>query len=99
MERGLSTTQIDALSKEFAADPTYRLMQNAVTKASIDDVALDREVVTGIDHSVSHLLDDWQVTNQKQQRPLLAVRRPQPAPRRRRRADGPQGLRVLARTT
>ena len=65
MERGLSTTQIDALSKEFAADPTYRLMQNAVTKASIDDVALDREVVTGIDHSVSHLLDDWQVTNQK----------------------------------
>jgi bleomycin hydrolase len=65
VERGLSTTQIDALSKEFAADPTYRLMQNAVTKASIDDVALDREVVTGIDHSVSHLLDDWQVTNQK----------------------------------
>ena len=65
MERGLSTTQIDALSKEFAADPTYRLMQNAVTKAAIDDVALDREVVTGIDHSVSHLLDDWQVTNQK----------------------------------
>ena len=31
----------------------------------VAEVALDRAVVTGIDHSVSHLLDDWKVTNQK----------------------------------
>ncbi len=65
MERALSSPELERFAKEFAANPAYRLAQNAVTKTSIDDVALDRAVVTSIDHSVSHLLDDWGVTNQK----------------------------------
>jgi bleomycin hydrolase len=40
-------------------------MQNAVTQTPINNIALDRQVVTGLDHSVSNLLDDWKVTNQK----------------------------------
>jgi len=64
MERRLTSVDVESFGKDFAANPAYRLAQNAVTKTSIDDVALDRGVVTTVDHSVSHLLDDWAVTNQ-----------------------------------
>ncbi|MDF3293038.1 C1 family peptidase [Streptomyces silvisoli] len=62
----MTPDQIEFFEKEFAARPVNRLMQNAVTQTPVDDVALDRRVLTGIDHSVSHHLDDWKVTNQKQ---------------------------------
>ncbi len=45
--------------------PAFRLAQNAVTQTPLDDVALNRGVITATDHSFSHLLDDWAVTNQK----------------------------------
>ncbi len=61
----LPTDLTDRLTKAFDADPTARLLQNAVTVTPVDEVALDRRVVTGIDHSVSHLLDDWAVTSQE----------------------------------
>src|SRR5215510_5760781 len=61
----LTGQDIDLLRKQFTADPAYRRMQNAVTQTTIDDVALDRQIVTAIDHATSHLLDDWKVTNQK----------------------------------
>ncbi len=51
--------------EEFQNNPQYRLAQNAVTQNDLGDVALDRSVVTGIDHTFSHKLDDWKVTNQK----------------------------------
>lgn len=66
MQRALTAAQIETLGKDFEAEPTRRLMQNAVTRSGIDEVALDRRVVTGIDHSVSNLLDDWEATNQQQ---------------------------------
>ncbi|WP_328318667.1 aminopeptidase C [Streptomyces sp. NBC_00388] len=66
MNRSLVPEQLESFEKGFAARPTNRLMQNAVTQTSVDDIALDRRVLTGIDHSVSHHLDDWKVTNQKQ---------------------------------
>src|SRR5882757_2790259 len=62
----LTGADIDLLQKEFGSDPAYRRSQNAVTQVPIDDVALDRRIVTGIDPSMSHVLDDWKVTNQKQ---------------------------------
>lgn len=65
MERNLTAEQLELFEKEFASRPAYRVMQNAVTKTPINDLALDRQVVTGLDHTVSHLLDDWKVTNQK----------------------------------
>ncbi|MCP3904344.1 MAG: C1 family peptidase [Planctomycetes bacterium] len=62
-----------ALGPEFLADvqqdfdrrPACRLAQNAVAQTTVTDVALNRSVVTGIDHTFSHKLDDWEVTNQK----------------------------------
>ncbi len=65
MPRALDTATVEQLAKEFGASPTYRIAQNAVATTSVDEVALDRNVVTATDHSVSHLLDDWTATDQK----------------------------------
>jgi bleomycin hydrolase len=54
-----------SLRREFEANPAWRIAQNAVTKTTVTDVALNRSKVTSIDHSFSHLLDDWEVTDQK----------------------------------
>jgi bleomycin hydrolase len=65
MRTALTDEDLRLLRKQFAANPAYRVMQNAVTQTSIDQVALDREIVAATDHTVSHLLDDWKVTNQQ----------------------------------
>lgn len=65
-EPALTPADLELFDKSFAANPTYRAMQNAVTQTSVDNIALDRDVVTSIDPTVSNLLDDWKVTNQKQ---------------------------------
>ncbi len=65
MEHSLTLDDLVALRTDFAADPSYRIAQNAVTKVAVQDVALDRAIVTSTDHSMSHHLDDWKVTNQK----------------------------------
>lgn len=61
----ITAEDLAALGTDFAADPSYRIAQNAVTKVAVQDVALDRAIVTSTDHSMSHHLDDWKVTNQK----------------------------------
>jgi bleomycin hydrolase len=65
MDNELAAADLEQLRKEFSANPVYRLAQNAVTRVSVDDVALNREIVAGIDHSLSTTLDDWKVTNQE----------------------------------
>jgi bleomycin hydrolase len=57
---------LSGLREAFAANPANKIAQNAVVRAPIDEVALDHEIAVGIDRSVSHKLDDWKVTNQKQ---------------------------------
>lgn len=64
-DRSLTPAQFEVFEKEFVSRPANRLMQNAVTQTPVDDIALDRRIVTAVDHSVSHHLDDWKVTNQK----------------------------------
>ncbi len=64
--RSLGIDDVERFTKQFGANPAYRLAQNAVTNAGVEDVALDRAVVTAIATSMSHHLDDWEVTNQKQ---------------------------------
>jgi bleomycin hydrolase len=61
----LSAQDLELLRKDFAATPAYRLAQNAVTRVSVDDVAINREIINSADHSLSTLLDDWKVTNQE----------------------------------
>jgi len=61
----LSANQLESLRTNFESNSQYRLAQNAVCKTTVTDVALDRRIVTSTDHSFSHLLDEWKVTNQK----------------------------------
>jgi bleomycin hydrolase len=61
----LSESALGRLKQRFESQPAYRLAQNAVTQVTADDVALNRRVITTTDHTFSHVLDDWAVTNQK----------------------------------
>ena len=62
----LSDQLLAGFRKQFEADEANLLAQNAVTQTPLDDVALNRRVIVSTDHTFSHLLDDWKVTNQKQ---------------------------------
>jgi bleomycin hydrolase len=65
MDGTLAGADLERLRKDFSANPAYRLAQNAVTRVTVDDVAINREIVSSIDHSLSTTLDDWKVTNQE----------------------------------
>jgi bleomycin hydrolase len=65
MDDMLAAAELEQLRKEFTANPVYRLAQNAVTRVTVDDVAINREILNSIDHSLSTTLDDWKVTNQE----------------------------------
>jgi bleomycin hydrolase len=65
MNGALSTEDLELLRKDFSANPAYRLVQNAVTRVPVDDVAINREIINNTDHFLSTLLDDWKVTNQE----------------------------------
>jgi bleomycin hydrolase len=65
MDGMLAAADLDLLRKDFLADSAHRLAQNAVTRVSVDEVAISREVVNSINHSLSTHLDDWKVTNQE----------------------------------
>jgi len=65
MDRTLTVSDLELLRKDFSANPAYRLAQNAVTRVTVDDVAINREIVNSTDHSLSVLLDDWKVTDQQ----------------------------------
>jgi bleomycin hydrolase len=62
----ISDETFASLRRGFARNPAYRIAQNAVTQASVDDIAVNRGIVTTMDHTFSVVLDDWAVTNQKQ---------------------------------
>jgi len=60
----LQESDIEILKKQFQADPALRIVQNAVTRVTVDDVAIDRAIVNEADHTMSASLDDWKVTSQ-----------------------------------
>ncbi len=64
MSRAVSANDVTAFQKDFAARRQNKLMQNAVTKVDVKEIALDRSLVTSMDHSFSHTLDSWQATDQ-----------------------------------
>ncbi|MEJ4112659.1 aminopeptidase C [Corynebacterium kroppenstedtii] len=61
----LDPTAVASLSNAIITDPTARIAINAVTTTDVDNVALNRQRVTALDHSVSHKTDTWAVANQK----------------------------------
>jgi len=62
----LSDDDVRNMRSDFESTPAHRLMQNVVTHHDVNDVALDRELVTGATHTYSQVIDDWLPTNQKQ---------------------------------
>ena len=60
----LSSEQLAEFQANFEASPTSGLMQNVVTQRDVNEVALNRTIVTGAAHTFSNVLDDWSVTNQ-----------------------------------
>jgi bleomycin hydrolase len=65
MDGTLAAADLEVLRKDFSANPAYRLAQNAVTRVTVDDVAINREIINNVDHTLSTHLDDWKVTNQE----------------------------------
>jgi bleomycin hydrolase len=65
MDGTLAAADLELLRKDFSANPAYRLAQNAVTRVTVDDVAINREIINNVDHTLSTQLDDWKVTNQE----------------------------------
>lgn len=61
----ISSEMLESYRAGFDSDPGARIAQNAVTKTDINEIALNREVVTSTDYTFSTLLDDWDVTNQR----------------------------------
>jgi bleomycin hydrolase len=61
----LTQEMIEGLFKSYEKSPSNIVMENALTRVSVHDLALSRAVSTSTDHTFSTLLDDWPVTNQK----------------------------------
>ncbi len=65
MSGTVTQKQISELRSQFTHDPTAKIVQNAVTATTIQEVALNRDVVANSDFTFSTKLDDWKATNQK----------------------------------
>ncbi len=61
----LTPATLQALADGFSADPRAVLAQNAVTRAGLEQVAVNHARQVSISTTVSHRLDDWTVANQK----------------------------------
>ena len=60
----LDDAALDGFREAFNSQPAHQLMQNVVAQRDVNDVALNRGIVTEAVHSFSTVLDDWSVTNQ-----------------------------------
>ncbi len=61
----IAEKQVARLRSDFESSMSNKIAQNAVTKVPLDNVALNRSIVTTMDHTFSHTLDEWKATNQK----------------------------------
>ncbi len=61
----LTAGQVNALHASFAADPVLKRTQNAITRVSVDELAIDHALATSLSTTMSHRIDDWKVTNQQ----------------------------------
>ncbi|GAA3753621.1 C1 family peptidase [Microbacterium kribbense] len=61
----LDAEQVARWRAQFLADPAAVRAMNAVTRTTIDEVALNRQRVVEVRRSMSHRLDDWEATNQQ----------------------------------
>ena len=57
--------QIQQFTEDFNSQPQNRLALNAITKNNIFQVAANRDVLTAIDHTFSHMLKSNEITAQE----------------------------------
>ena len=60
----LDSATISEFKEIYESKPAHQLMQNVVTQHDVNDIALNRSIVSEAVHSFSTVLDDWSVTNQ-----------------------------------
>ena len=60
----LDSAIISEFKEIYESQPAHQLMQNVVTQHDVNDIALNRSIVSEAVHSFSTVLDDWSVTNQ-----------------------------------
>ena len=65
LSSAMSANDLISFETDFAGDSYNAVLQNAITETSVRKLAVNRKVVEGADHTFSHRLDDWKVTNQK----------------------------------
>jgi bleomycin hydrolase len=66
MTSALTPDQLERFTKRVEADPAARMMQNALARTDVDKVVQDHARTLSVPRSMSHQLDDWEVTDQKQ---------------------------------
>jgi bleomycin hydrolase len=66
MTSELTPDLLETFAKRVEADPTARMMQNALAGTDVDKVVLDQARMLSVPRSMSHHLDDWEATDQKQ---------------------------------
>jgi len=66
MTSELTPDQLERFAKRVDADPTARMMHNALAGTDVDKVVLDHARMLTVPRSMSHHLDDWEATDQKQ---------------------------------
>ena len=64
IEKSLTAGDLATLDDDYHSTPHYALMQNTVTQRDVNEVALDRRIVTGANHTFSTVLDSWKPTDQ-----------------------------------
>ena len=64
IEKSLTARDLYALDDDYHSSPHYALMQNTVTQRDVNEVALDRRIVTAATHTFSTVLDSWKPTHQ-----------------------------------
>ena len=60
----LDSATLAGFQEAYEATPAHQLMQNVVSQHDVNEVALNRNLVTEATHSFSTVLDEWGVTNQ-----------------------------------
>ena len=67
MTSALTSDQLERFAKRVEADPTARMMQNALSTTDVDKVVLDHARTLSVPRSMSHHLDDWECHRPEEQ--------------------------------
>ena len=65
MSTPVSPTWVAERNAAFRSDRAARVVGNAVATTDVEKLSLDREILTSIDSSVSDLIPDASITDQK----------------------------------